>query len=103
MRTWCLIALFMLGSTSGWAMAEDEAGDRGKALFTSATLGTNGKSCATCHPGGRKLEWAATYPDNKLAHAINACISQALKGKPFAEDAAELQALIRYIKTFAGP
>ena len=77
--------------------------DQGKMLFENVKLGTNGKSCATCHPGGRKLEWAATFPEDKLANIINTCITKSLKGKPLAVDSAEMKSLVRYIKTFAAP
>lgn len=77
--------------------------DQGKLLFENVKLGTNGKSCATCHPGGRKLEWAATFPDDKLVDITNTCITKSLKGKPLAVDSAEMKSLVRYIKTFGGP
>ena len=77
--------------------------DQGKLLFENVKLGTNGKSCVTCHPGGRKLEWAATFPEDKLADIINACITKALKGKPLAVDSADMNSLVLYIKTFGRP
>lgn len=77
--------------------------DQGKLLFESVKLGTNGKSCSTCHPGGRKLEWASTFSEDKLADITNTCIINSLKGKPLAVDSAEMKSLVRYIKTFGGP
>lgn len=77
--------------------------ERGKELFESTKLGTSGKSCASCHPGGRKLEWAATYDDGKLSSTINMCIEKALKGKPLDPAGDDMQSFILYMKTFAGP
>ena len=92
-----------LGDTTLTDQGNATRADQGKTLFESVKLGTNGKSCATCHPGGRKLEWATTYPEDKLVNIINTCITKSLKGKPLAVDSAEMKSLVRYIKTFAGP
>jgi len=81
----------------------EESVDKGRELFNSTALGKNGKSCAACHPGGKKLEWAATFDDEKLAGVINRCIKQALKGNPLPADSDELKSLVLYLKTFAGP
>lgn len=77
--------------------------ERGKELFESTSLGKNGKSCATCHPGGRKLEWAGTYDEAKLAGIANRCIQQALKGDPLPADSDDLKSLVLYLKSFANP
>jgi hypothetical protein len=101
-----MIAIIMLiiGATAANTLAAEEPSEeRGKELFESVKLGTNGKSCVSCHPGGRKLEWAATYDDEKLAAIINACIGKALKGKPLPTDADSMKSILMYIKTFAGP
>jgi len=75
----------------------------GKSLFENTKIGKSGKSCATCHPGGSKLEWAGTYDDEKLEEIANRCIQKALQGKPLKEGSDEIKSLILYIKTFAGP
>ncbi|KAF0218515.1 MAG: hypothetical protein FD174_2815 [Geobacteraceae bacterium] len=85
------------------AASEGPSLERGKALFEDGKLGTSGKSCATCHQGGRKLEWAATYEEEKLAGIINNCVKQALKGKPLDPDSDDMKSMVMYIKTFAGP
>ncbi|WP_298269360.1 cytochrome C [Geobacter sp.] len=96
-----LIAL-LAGGTA--AYAAEVSLDRGKELFESVKLGTNGKSCATCHPGGRKLEWAASsYGDEKLTSIVNRCIEKSLKGKPLDPDSDDMKSLVGYIKTFGGP
>lgn len=76
--------------------------ERGQELFESTKLGTNGKSCATCHPGGKKLEWAGTYEDGRLASITNACIQKALKGKPLEPGSEDMKSFLLYIRTFAG-
>jgi len=39
-----------------------ESNARGKALFESTALGANGRSCATCHPGGQTIGGAVETP-----------------------------------------
>jgi cytochrome c peroxidase len=49
------------------ALAADQASvARGKDLFYSTRLGSNQKSCATCHPDGMKLEKAASFEGRNL-------------------------------------
>ncbi|AJE03347.1 c-type cytochrome [Geobacter pickeringii] len=97
----CLLALLTGGVV---AYAADTSLDRGKELFESPKLGTSGKSCSSCHPGGRKLEWAAsTYDDEKLTEIVNRCIEKSLKGKPLDPASDDMKSLIAYIKTFGAP
>jgi len=81
---------------------ENPSVERGRELFESPLLGTNGKSCASCHPGGKKWEWAATYDESRLAGIINECIKKPLKGKPLSVESEEMKSLVHYIRTFAG-
>lgn len=98
-----ITAFFVIfGAVSAYAV-EGGSLERGKELFESATLGKNGKSCASCHPGGRKLEWAATYDEAKLTETTNRCIVKALQGKALPADSDDLKSLAMYLKTFAGP
>ncbi len=98
-----LTALVVIyGAVSAFA-GEGGSLERGKELYESTKLGTNGKSCASCHPGGRKLEWAATYDETKLSVTANRCIVKALQGKALAADSDDLKSLVMYLKTFAGP
>jgi cytochrome c len=76
--------------------------ERGKELFEGQGMGSNGKSCSSCHPGGKKLEWAATYDEAKLVGIINECIKKPLKGKPLPAGSDEMKSLVQYIRTFAG-
>ena len=72
--------------------------ERGKELFNSARLGSNGKSCASCHANGAKLEGTASYDDGELIKVINQCIKETLAGKPPAADSADMKALVAYIR-----
>jgi len=75
--------------------------ERGRDLFNSAGLGTNGKSCASCHPGGKGLETAAASGQKKLEKVINQCIVKALKGKALAPGSPDLASLVAYLETLA--
>jgi len=70
----------------------------GEKLFQSSDLGTNGKSGQTCHPKGKGLPDLSEFESIVLQDAINTCIEKALKGKPFAEGAQELQDLEDYMR-----
>ncbi|MBA3015292.1 MAG: hypothetical protein KKD63_15785 [Proteobacteria bacterium] len=74
--------------------------DKGKALFESPTLGggTTGKSCVTCHPGGKNLSPDLAEKGN-LAEFVNMCIERPLGGKAIAVDGEEMQDLIAYMKS----
>lgn len=98
-----VMVLFLVLATVSWgsAAAEQPSLKRGEELFNSTQLGTSGKSCASCHPGGKKLEEAAGYKDDELGGIINQCIMKPLKGKPLAADSTDLTSLIIYLKTFA--
>lgn len=98
-----LFLMLFVGSAVISMAADAPSAEQGKELFESSKLGTNGKSCSTCHPGGRKLEWAATYDDEKLANIVNSCIQKTLKGKPLSPDSDSMKSLLSYIHTFAGP
>lgn len=96
--------LLTLAMGAQGALAAEVSLERGKELFESATLGTTGKSCASCHPGGRKLEWAGTsYDEEKLTAIVNRCIENALKGKPLDLGSGDMKSLVTYIRTFSGP
>jgi cytochrome c len=74
---------------------------RGKELFDSRELGTNGKSCATCHPDGKRLQGVGTRTDDDLAATVNACVAGPLKGKPLDPDSSDMKSLVLYLKGFA--
>jgi cytochrome c len=81
---------------------------KGRALFNSTTLGTNGKSCASCHPQGSRINGQKSsftimgHKLNSVEDAANFCIRMALKGKPLKKDSPEMKALAEYLKTLKG-
>ncbi len=109
MKRTILVSILILAVFAAFSLAV-AGGDvqRGKALFNSTTLGTNGKSCATCHPGGSRINGkksSFTIMGHKLGSvedAVNFCIKMALKGKPLKKDSPEMKALSAYVKTLKG-
>lgn len=107
-KTPILAAVLILagGLTYAWAANAD----KGKALFESPSLGggTTGKSCATCHTGGKGLgsdlferEQVTIMGMEKktLAEVVNVCIENPLGGKAIDPQGEEMQDLIAYMKT----
>ena len=87
-----LMALLALSLVASFCFAAGDI-ERGKALFNDPKLGggTSGKSCNTCHPGGKglegvgeKKEWQTPGGKHKtLEEAINTCVTMALeRAKP---------------------
>ena len=78
--------------------------EKGRALWTSPTLGTNGVACAQCHPNGANTH-PETYPKFQkqlgrviaLREMINWCIQQPLEGKPLALDDPQMVAIEAYV------
>lgn len=77
----------------------------GKKLFNDPTLGTNGRSCATCHISDEKI---AALADKKvwfggeaktLEQAINICIKGPLEGTQLPEDSVEIKSIAQYMKS----
>ena len=96
-----VITLSLLAVASMAIAGDGASRAKGKELFTSKQLGTNGKSCNLCHPEGKKLEKAATYDERELGDIINQCIKNPLKGKALDPASAEMKSLIMYIKSLA--
>ncbi len=74
--------------------------ERGRTLFGDKSLGTNGRTCASCHEGGKRLEDLGEYDDVKLGEYANTCIKGMLKGKPLAPGSVDLRSLVLYLRTF---
>lgn len=78
--------------------------DEGRALWTSGELGTNGVSCAQCHPNAANTH-PETYPKFQqqqgkvigLRDMINWCLQNPLEGEPLALDSKEMVALEAYV------
>jgi thiosulfate dehydrogenase len=77
---------------------------KGRELWTSPELGSNGVACAQCHPNAANTH-PETYPKFQLQigrvialrEMINWCIQQPLEGKPLALDDAKMVALEAYV------
>ncbi len=77
---------------------------RGRQLWVSPELGTNGVACAQCHPNAANTH-PETYPKFQqqlgrviaLREMINWCIQQPLEGKPLALDDPKMVALEAYV------
>jgi cytochrome c553 len=93
-----LFSILCVGLLTSFAFAAGDAG-KGKTLFSDTQLGggTAGKSCNSCHPDGKGLDKAADRKD--LPKVVNACIKNALKGKPIDSKSAEMADLVAYIKS----
>jgi cytochrome c len=97
-------AMLVLASALALSAAPASGGPtvaRGKALFESRTLGTNGKSCALCHAGGRGLEEVAETADPGLAAYVNSCIQGMLSGKPLPVGSDDLRSIMLYVRSLA--
>jgi thiosulfate dehydrogenase len=77
---------------------------KGRALWTSPELGTNGVACAQCHPNAANTH-PETYPKFQqqlgrvitLGEMINWCIRQPLEGQPLALDDPRMVAMQAYV------
>jgi cytochrome c peroxidase len=94
------IVLFaLLSGTSLTIATQSEASlEKGKALFNDPKLGTTGKSCNDCHPGGKGVEKAAAK--NDIERIVNSCITHSVKGRALDVQSVEMQSLVLYIKSF---
>lgn len=101
MRRW-MAAGVLLAVTAAAALAtEGPTVAMGQTLFESTALGSNGKSCASCHPGGKGLAEIGAYDDPMLKEMINFCIRDALKGKMLALESQELDSMLLYLRTLS--
>ena len=76
----------------------------GRALWTSAELGTNGVACAQCHPNAANTH-PETYPKFQkqlgkivsMWEMVNWCIRNPLEGKDLAADDPRMTAMLAYV------
>jgi len=94
-----LVALFIVLPFSSHA-TESPNVELGRQLFESKQLGSNGKSCSSCHPGGKGLEEISAYDNQTLKEMINFCIRDALKGTMLDLESQELDSMLVYLRTF---
>jgi len=94
-----ILVLFtvLLGTSMAIAMQHEATLAKGKALFNDPKLGTTGKSCNDCHPGGKGAEKAAAK--NDIERIVNACITHSIKGKALEVKSVEMQSIVLYIKS----
>ena len=74
----------------------------GDKLFHAENLGTNGKSCATCHPGGKGLDEIDAYDDGMLKEMVNFCIRDAMKGQMMDLESTEVESFLLYLRALQG-
>ena len=78
--------------------------EKGRELWVSPELGTNGVACAQCHPNAANTH-PETYPKFQkqlgkviaLREMINWCLRNPLEGKPLALDDPRMVAMEAYI------
>ncbi|MDO9042540.1 MAG: hypothetical protein Q7U64_09395 [Desulfocapsaceae bacterium] len=110
-KEFILVAALMM--TGGLTLAYAVNVDKGKTLFESPSLGggTTGKSCSTCHEGGKNLgsdlferkQFTIMKMDKKsLAEVINICIEKPLGGAAIDSQGQDMKDLIAYMKTLVG-
>lgn len=98
-----MAALFVTALSAGTAHAGDVG--NGKALFNDVNLGTNGKSCNSCHSGGKDIDGSRESfsilgsEQGSIEDAANFCIEMALSGKPLKKDSKQMEDLASYLKT----
>jgi thiosulfate dehydrogenase len=77
---------------------------QGRALWTDGKLGTNGVSCAQCHPNAANTH-PETYPKFQkqigkvitLPEMINWCLRNPLEGRTLALDDPKMTAMVAYV------
>ena len=87
-----------------WTAEFNAVASKGREVFTSADLGSNGVVCAQCHPNAANTH-PETYPKfqkqlGKVAmmwEMVNWCIRNPLEGKPLAADDPDMIAIQAYI------
>jgi cytochrome c len=78
--------------------------EKGRGLWVSGDLGTNGVACAQCHPNAANTH-PETYPKFQkqlgrviaLRDMINWCLMNPLEGEPLELDSAEMVAIEAYV------
>jgi cytochrome c553 len=94
-----LAALAFLAAMA--AAAGGPSAARGKELFESPALGTNGKTCAACHAGGKRLDEVNESDDEDVAGYANTCIEGMLAGKKLPAASDDLRSLVMHLRAIA--
>lgn len=96
-----IVLLSMLLMTGFQAYAiEAPSLSLGKTLFESTELGSKGRSCTGCHPGGKGLDMVGDFNDTELKDIINACLRDALGAERISLESQEMNALVAYVRKF---
>lgn len=96
-KSWMIMPL-LIWFLCAPAWSDSTQVENGRKLFT-APLGSNGKSCSSCHADGKGLDHAGDYDSGMLREMINFCIRDALKGDLLAEDDPRLGQLEAYVQS----
>lgn len=99
---WAALAIIAFCGGSYVAYADNPPSvELGKKLFNGTSLGTNGKSCASCHKTDENIKKdAARHPDaSGLKNVINGCIEENLKGDPLPKGSVSMDSLVMYIRS----
>ncbi len=88
-----------------WMQQYKAVAAKGRTLWTSPALGTNGVACAQCHPNGANTH-PETYPKYQkqlgkvvpIREMINWCIQNPLQGEPLALDDERMWAIEAYLQ-----
>lgn len=94
-----ILAIICLGIAGNTAAMESPSIQLGEKLFHSSALGTTGKSCESCHRGGKGLAEIDAYDDEQLRVIVNACIRDALGGRLLSPESQELDSLVIYLRS----
>jgi len=95
---------FTSADVQRWQEEFDKVAAEGRALWTDASLGTNGVVCAQCHPNAANTH-PETYPKfqkqlgkvAQLWEMINWCIRNPLEGSDLAADDPRMTAILGYV------
>ncbi len=91
-----VLIVFLLATHS--SATEVPTATLGEKLFHATSLGTNGKSCASCHPNGSGLDEIGAYDDDMLKEMVNFCIRDALQGKMMDLESTEIESFLIYLR-----
>ena len=90
------ILFFLLSISYATEVPTVALGDK---LFHAENLGTNGRSCASCHPDGKGLDEIDAYDDGMLKEMVNFCIRDAMKGKMMDLESTEIESFRLYLRS----
>ncbi|PPD40864.1 MAG: cytochrome C [Methylocystis sp.] len=87
-----------------WQAEYESVAKKGRELWTSGALGTNGVACAQCHPNAANTH-PETYPKfqkqfgkvTQLWEMVNWCIKNPLQGQALAADDPKMTAILSYV------